>query len=168
MELTVAESAVQDSWKDIVRIKKDYRKDRNGAYLRRGAICRITANGWSKWVVVHGREPSDRLIQMDLSVRLALKTKVGEKYDFQLDRLSWLQSLWFPWKASDPIYRVPAQLALVSLIIGTVLGLIGIGLGLEPILRERYAKAPTLQSNVFLVAPTPGSPTPAADTPERH
>ena len=122
-----------DTWKDIVRIKNEYRTDVNGHHVRRGTICRITADGRSKWVVVHGRETEDDAIQMDLNVRIALKVKKGKRYDFAIEKLSLIQRLWFPWRASDPIYRIPAQLGLISFILGSVLGAIGVVLGLIPL-----------------------------------
>jgi hypothetical protein len=132
MRLTVENLAWEDTWKDIVRIKKQYRKDRENKHIPRGAICRITVGDRSKWVIVHGRESDDEVIQMDLNVRLALDVKTRQAYDFTLDRISWIKSLWFPWKASDPIYRVPAQLSLVSFFLGVVLGVLGILVGLIP------------------------------------
>jgi len=59
-------------------------------------------------------------------VRLALGVKLGDSHLFAIQRLSWMKSLWFPWKASDPIYRLPAQLSLLALFIGIVLGMLGI------------------------------------------
>jgi hypothetical protein len=80
--------------------------------------------------VVHGRETDDPVIQMDLNVRLGLRLKTGKTYDFAIEKLSWIQRLWFPWKASDPIYRIPAQLGLISFLLGSVLGVIGVVLGI--------------------------------------
>jgi len=133
MKLTVKKLAVEDTWKDIVRIKKPYRRDRNDRHIPRGSICRIAVGDKSKWVIVHGREPDDRDIQMDLNVRLALDVEEDQNYDFMIDRLSWIRSLWFPWKASDPMYRLPAQLSLVSFFLGVILGVAGILLGVFPI-----------------------------------
>jgi hypothetical protein len=130
MELKVENLAFEDTWKDIVRIKKDWRKDRAGSHISRGKICRISVGKKSKWVIVHGREPTDNVIQMDLTSRLVLETDVGKTYDFTLDKLSWFRSLWFPWKASDPLYRLPAQLSIVSFFLGVVLGVLGIIVGL--------------------------------------
>ena len=132
MELKVGNLPIEDTWKDIVRIKKDWRKDRSGTHIPRGKICRISVGRKSKWVIVHGREPSDNTIQMDLTSRLALETDADKTYDFTLDQLSWLRSLWFPWKASDPMYRLPAQLSIVSFFLGVVLGVLGIIVGLRP------------------------------------
>ena len=134
VELTVTKLASEDAWADIVRIKDDYRKDRNGNHIHRGTICKITRNGKSKWVIVRGREPDDNRVEMDLNVRRALGVKVGETHLFVLEQLPWLQSLWFPWKASDPMYRLPAQLSIVSFLIGVLLGVLGILVGLLPFL----------------------------------
>ena len=118
VDLTVANLALEDTWKDIVRIKKAHRKDRHGNHIRRGAICRMSVNDRSKWVIVHGRKPDDAMVEMDLNIRIALDIDVGKTYAFTLDRLSWIRSLWFPWKASDPMYRLPAQLSIVSFLLG--------------------------------------------------
>jgi len=143
VELTVKRLATTDAWKDIVRIKEGFRKDRNGAHIHRGTICRITApNGRSKWIVVNGRKPNDNKIEMDLNVRLALEVKIGETYEFLLDQLSPIQSLWFPWKASDPMFRLPAQMGIISFVIGVVLGAVGILVGVVPLLREHKQAAP--------------------------
>jgi hypothetical protein len=136
VELTVAKLASEDAWRDIVRIKDDYRKDRNGNHIHRGTICKITGNGKSKWVIVHGRRPQDNTVEMDLNVRLALGVKVGETHPFVLEQLNWFRSLWFPWKASDPMYRLPAQLSIVSFLIGVLLGVLGILIGLLPFLEK--------------------------------
>jgi hypothetical protein len=127
--LKVQKLPADDTWKDIIRIKNKYRTDIRGDHIKRGTMCCITVGERSRWVVVHGREVADKVIQMDLNVRLALGLDPDTEYQFELEKLSFLERLWFPWKASDPIYRIPAQLGLISFLLGTVLGLIGIALG---------------------------------------
>jgi len=146
MNLKVENLELEDTWKDIVRIKKEYRRDRNDNHIPRGVVCRITTGDKSKWVIMHGREPEDNVIQMDLNARLALGIKKNRSYDFTLERLSWIRSLWFPWKASDPMYRLPAQLSVVSLILGIILGVLGILVGVVPIYQESQKKAAIHQS----------------------
>lgn len=76
VDLTVASLALEDTWKDIVRIKKDYRKDRHGEHIRRGTICRMSANDRSKWVIVHGRKPDDASCRLSVaSCRLPLSIR---------------------------------------------------------------------------------------------
>jgi hypothetical protein len=161
MRLKVETLALEDTWKDIVRIKKEYRKDHLKKHVPRGKVCRISVGERSKWVIVHGREPSDNIIQMDLTTRLALGVDENEFYEFSLERLSWIRSLWFPWKASDPMYRLPAQLSIVSFFLGVVLGVLGIVVGLMPIYLEQRAKKTTSQSTESSAAPSPAAPTPA-------
>lgn len=126
MKLRVGKLEKIDAWKDIVRVKSQFRKDKNGKHIKRGTICRITVGKSSAWAIVHGRESKDNVIQMDLNMRLALKVSLNDEYDFSLEKLGRLRSLWFPWRASDPIVRLPAQLGFVSLFIGAILGIIGI------------------------------------------
>jgi hypothetical protein len=129
MNFEVRNLPAEDAWKDIVRVKNQYRQYSNGDHIHRGTICRIRMGAKSKWVVVHGRKTDEPVIQMDLNVRLALGVHEGETHDFSFERLSWIQTLWFPWNASDPGYRIPAQLGLISFFLGTVLGAIGVVLG---------------------------------------
>ena len=126
MQLKVEAASLEDAWKDIVRINKAYRKNQLGQHIARGTICRMRVGDRSKWVIVHGRETADAVAQMDLNVRLALGVDLHGSYDFTLEPMSWIRSLWFPWMASDPVYRLPAQLSVVSLIVGFILGVLGI------------------------------------------
>ena len=63
VRLAVTGIEVEDTWKDIVRINKNFRFGSKGQFVRRGTACvlRASANGPSKWVVVHGRESTDLL-----------------------------------------------------------------------------------------------------------
>lgn len=126
VQLVVRALPLEDTWKDVIRLNKKYRRDDGGRHIPRGRVCRISVGNRSKWVIAHGREADDAVIQMDLNVRLALGVKLDDSYFFTIEHLSWLKSLWFPWKASDPIYRLPSQLSLLALLIGIVLGVLGI------------------------------------------
>jgi hypothetical protein len=155
VRLTVKSLDAGDTWKDIVRIKNKYRTDHKDKHIRRGTICRVAVGDKSTWVIVHGREPDDSVIQMDLNTRLALGLKKEETRDFTIFRLSWIRSLWFPWKASDPMYRLPAQLSLVSFFLGMVLGVLGILVGIIPMYRDHHDRAPTHQSAQSSASSTP-------------
>jgi hypothetical protein len=166
--LRVSNIPVEDAWKDIVRIKNKHRTDYRGKHVPRGSLCRIEVNGYSKWVVVRGLHPDAPDIEMDLTTRLFLGLKVGQIYNFTIYRLWWPQRLWFPWRASDPIYRLPAQLGLISLILGTSLGLLGVLLGVEPIVEKYYPDLlppPTHQSSARSADLKPARPVPAGDRP---
>lgn len=133
MKLTVKELAVQDCWKDIVRVNKIYRVDRAGRPIKRGRVCFIWVGDRSTWAVLHGRHGDEPVVHMDLNTRLSLDLKVDETYDVELVQLPWFRSLWYPWHASDPGYRIPGQLSLISLLLGVLgfaLGLVAIWLGI--------------------------------------
>jgi hypothetical protein len=130
MRLTVEALSVEDTWKDIVRIHEPDRLDEDNNQISRGTICRIRTGDKSKWVVARGLSKKRGVIQMDRNVRDDLGVETGDHCDFTLERLRWVQSLWFPWKASDPMYRIPAQLGLISLILGAI----GLGLGVISLL----------------------------------
>ena len=150
-QLKVQKLDAEHAWKDLVLIPVQFRTDSKGNPIHRGTICRICCDDCSKWVIVAGLRPQaneERVIQMDLNVRLALGVDVGEECNFQLDRLSWMSRLWFPWKASDPGYRAPAQLAFISLFLGTFLGLVGIVLGILPLLHKDPPSQPCIVSPV--------------------
>jgi hypothetical protein len=168
MNFVVQNLPAEDTWKDIVRVKEKYRKYSNGAHIHRGTICRIQLGTKSKWVIVHGRKTEEPIIQMDLNVRLALGVHLGEVHDFTFERLFWIQTLWFPWKASDPGYRIPAQLGLISFFLGTVLGILGALLGGIPLYEEIRGQIFKHQSNEYSVTPTPSSQIPGADKPDHH
>jgi hypothetical protein len=141
MLLRVERLPAEDAWKDIVRIPRAYRKDAKGRRIPRGTICRISLGKISRWVVVHGLDSKDPVIAMDTNVKLGLSVYQDEQHSFTIERISWLTSFWFPWKASDPIYRLPAQLGLIALILGVVLGVTGILIGLIPIYAEHHKAA---------------------------
>jgi hypothetical protein len=159
MYLTVGILPVEDTWKDIIRIHKTYRKDNKGRPINRGTVCCIAIAGKSRWVVVHGLESEKSIIQMDLTVRLSLNVEMGQKYDFTIKPIPWLKTLWFPWKASDPIYRVPAQLSLIALILGVLLGVTGIIISLIPIYQDQH-KETRSQFCEPSATPTPSSHVP--------
>ena len=126
MKLTVEELSMEDTWKDIIRIHEPDRLDDKGKLIKRGTICRISVGENSKWIIARGLSHELRVIRMDRNVRRELDVEKGQSYEFTLTRLSWLQSLWFPWKASDPIYRIPAQLGLISLFLGVIALVFGV------------------------------------------
>lgn len=141
MNLRVEKLPAEDAWKDIVRIPEVLRKDCTGKHVKRGSICRIIVDDKSKWVIVHGLRSDDRVIQMDLNVRIALGVEKEAHYDVEIEQLGWLQRLWFPWKASDPLYRLPAQLSIIAFILGMIVGVLGLLVGLIPMYEEHQRAA---------------------------
>lgn len=163
MKLKVMGLPIEDTWKDIVRIDKHNRKDAEGKHIKRGSICRLCLGDKWKWVVVHGRKGAEAVIQMDLNIRLQLDVTEGDVYDFTLQKLSWLRSLWFPWKASDPLFRLPAQISLISF----GLGLLALLLAIPPSW-DWVTTHFTHQSAGSSAAPSPAARTPEVAKPNHH
>jgi hypothetical protein len=153
--LKIKNASAEDAWKDIVRIPNKHRRDHNNKHISRGRVCCVTVGKRSKWVIVHGLDTQDAVIRMDLNVRLALKLKNDHDYDFTFRKLGWLQTLWFPWRASDPIFRLPGQLGLIALFFGLLLGGLGIYLGLIPLYNE-YQKNKHVQQSTKIEEPNSG------------
>ena len=130
LTLTVHELPVEDCWKDMVRIPRDYRVDVNGKRIRRAKICEVTMNGKSKLLAVRGCPEKDPRILVDSPTRHDLDIEVGNPYEVELRPVWWYGYWKWAWSAADPAYRVPAQISLISL----MLGVIGLFLGLWPII----------------------------------
>jgi hypothetical protein len=128
-ELTVRKLESEDTWKDMVQIPADSREDIQGNHISRGTICKIAANGHSRLVIVHGLKNATKVIAMDLNLRRALGVHIDTVCNFELRPVSWIGHLRFTWSASDPAYRVPGQLSLISFVLGSVLGVLGLILG---------------------------------------
>ncbi len=130
LTLTVHELPVVDCWKDMVRIPRDYRVDVKGKRIRRAKICKVTINEKSKLLAVRGCPEKDARILVDSPTRHDLEIDVGNSYEVELRPVWWYGYWKWAWGAADPAYRVPAQISLISL----VLGVIGLFLGLWPII----------------------------------
>lgn len=156
MKLNVEKLSGEDAWKDIIRIPHAFRKDIKGKHVERGTICRLVVGANSKWAIVHGLDSDEPVIKMDLNMRIALEVKKGVAYDFTLQRLGWLRRLWFPWRASDPTYRLPAQLSIIAFILGVLFGVFGIAVGLIPIYKDNNS-ATKYHSEETHIGPTPNA-----------
>jgi hypothetical protein len=131
-KLKVHEMPVEDCWKDMARIPKDHRIDVRGKHIRRAKICKVTVGEKHKLLAVRGCPEPDARILLDSPTRSELGMRVGESYTVELRPVWWLGYLRWAWGAADPAYRVPAQISLVSL----VLGVIGLLLGVLPLLTK--------------------------------
>jgi hypothetical protein len=146
------------TWKDLVEIPDDYRKDVNGNHIERGTICKVEANDRSKYVIVVGLKENSAVIGLDLNLRKALNAHLDKDYEFMLREASCLGRLAFTCSLSDPAYRIPAQISIIALILGTILGLIGVFLGGIPLYEEKYGPIFTHQSTVSSGVQDPGKP----------
>lgn len=135
MKLKVEALPEKDLWKDMIRIPYAYRRDGGEIKIPSSSVCKITANGKSRLVAVRGCPGKDPIIQIELKLRTHLGLKVGQEYDFKLAPASSLGYWRWAWKATDPAYRVPAQISLVSFILGLIGLLLGV-IGAWPVFHD--------------------------------
>lgn len=135
MKLTVRQISRHEVYKDMVRIPEAHRLDRDGNKIAEGKICQITVpSGPSKLLAVRGSIGVDRSeIRMAEKTRNDLGVTLGKEYDFHIRPVGWLGHICWSWNASDPAYRIPAQIAAISASLGVIsliLGFIGFVLGM--------------------------------------
>jgi hypothetical protein len=128
MRLRVRQARAEDVYKDLVRIPEIHRTDSKGIKIPEGTVCKLTVTASkSKLVCMRGcGDEQAPLILMDEKTRDDLMVTDGKEYAFELDRASWIGHCRWACAASDPAYRIPAQLGLFSLALGAV----GLVLGL--------------------------------------
>ena len=127
--------AKEDTYKDVARIPWRHRLDKHGTSIQEGRICKVSVNGRSKLLSLRGMiKTNEEVVFIDGATRDVLGVKVSTNYDFKFKEVRlWGQFLW-AWRASDPIYRIAAQLGLISVILGIaglLLGLIGVYLAVK-------------------------------------
>lgn len=132
-KLTVHELPVEDCWKDMARVPKDHRRDVSGKRIRRAKICKVTIGDKNKLLAIRGCPEKDARILLDSPTRIDLDVRVGEPHEVELRPVWWLGYWRWAWGAADPAYRVPAQISLISLVLG-VIGLLLGALAIWPLL----------------------------------
>ena len=96
-----------------------------GNIIHRNTVCDVTIGGRHKRLAIRGCSIKEAKILLDSSTRSDLSLEVGQSYDVELRPVSWIGYWRWAWKASDPAYRVPSQISMISF----ALGLIGLLLG---------------------------------------
>lgn len=120
IRLTVGKAATDDIGRDVLRI--NYADRPQG--ISRHDIVSVEVNGRSAIVAIRGNDEPG-IVNFDVDTRDDLRVLPGETYEFELRRI-WFGRLRWYWDATDPATRVPAQIAVISFI----LGLIGLALGI--------------------------------------
>lgn len=133
-KLTVHKIALADAWKDVARIPRKYRKDVSGRSIRRAEICDVTIGDKHRLLAIHGCPIKDARILLDSPTRIYFDVEIGSSYEVKLCPVGWFGYWRWAWKASEPAYRVPAQISLVSLFLGVVGLLLG-ALSLWPVVK---------------------------------
>ena len=62
--------------------------------------------------------PEDNTIGLELHLRDYLKVKPGQDANFDIQKASWLDELWWIWRATDPLHRTAGRLGILSLALG--------------------------------------------------
>lgn len=109
---------------DIIRVHKDYRKTKDGEVIKSGTICKVTVgDSNSVYAVLRGLDTTknDSVIFIDQTLRESLHITPGKKYEFHFQVANLLGKLSWMWNTTDTGYRVSAQIAIISLILGILL-----------------------------------------------
>lgn len=126
MKLEVHSAMDSDTYLDYARVPREYRKDRHGQPIERGAVCRVycAETGREAFVILHGLDPGEgQTIRIDEHVRQKLNVKNHHAYDFDLREADFCGEVWWALHATDMRFRFPAKISLVSLALG-LLGLV--------------------------------------------
>lgn len=123
MRLTVEEGRLTEVYRDIVRIPECHRLDKFGKVIPEGQVRRIWVDKKCAFVILRGEQQStQKIIKMDEVTRNKLGLKYTEPADIEFDRPLchlYCEYRW-AWAATEISYRVAAQLALTSVILGVV------------------------------------------------
>ena len=134
--LTICELEAENCWKDIARVPGEHRVDGRGKKIRRAKICNVIIGSKQKLLSIHGCPSKDAIILMDAITRHDLGVHAGNSYEVELRPVKWWGYLRWAWKAADPAFRVPAQISLISLILGVIGLFLGL-IGLIPLLKAK-------------------------------
>lgn len=138
-QLVVRKASKDETYQDMVRIPEDSRKDWTGKPVDEGEICSIAldrAGGRSTLVIVRGVSSPEAtgVIQIDEVTRRRIgltkeDVENQEALPFVIQRAGTLGQIRWAWTASNPSYRVPARVAVLSAaltVIGVILAAIAI------------------------------------------
>jgi hypothetical protein len=121
MKLMVRQVEKSDVFGDLVRVHASHRPA-----LAAGEICCVTANGRSTYAVARNTLANQRdVISLDDAMRRRLMVKDGSEYEFAIARANWWGSFLWAWQASNPVNRIAAQLAVLSVVLGAIGVLLG-------------------------------------------
>ena len=130
MILEVNKAQEDDVYNDIARIPEIHRKDGEDNKIVEGQLCKITVGRKYTYAFARGKlESEEPCVYIDDRIRGLLGVKVGDKVEFSLKQASLVGRFRWAWNASDPAYRIAAQVAIISAFLGItgfVLGVISL------------------------------------------
>lgn len=127
MKLKIRPIRAEEIYRDFIRIPEQYRMDRTGKLVPEGTICRIFSGNRSCYGIVRGLVDEEKLVaRLDERLRDELGLKDHETSEIELKAVGpWGQFCW-ALKASDPAYRIAAQLSALSVILGAIGFILGV------------------------------------------
>jgi hypothetical protein len=121
--LKVAPADEDDVYRDIARINVKHR-----AGLLTGQVYLVQVGATKRYMILRGTLKEDTVL-LDEKSRSALKVKSGQSTELQISEAGSLGYLIWCWRATDPQFRIPAQLGILSF----GLGLLSLFLSLIPL-----------------------------------
>jgi hypothetical protein len=123
----------EDVYKDILRIPEVHRSCSAGSPIVEGTLCKVYAGAFATRLFLRGCQGDQAPVaRMDEGTRNRLGIEVGQEVDLRIVPLGWWGQLMWAWNASEPAYRIAAQLAVLSVLISIV----GLVLGVLPFVRK--------------------------------
>jgi hypothetical protein len=129
VRLEVRSASDSETYLDIARIPREYRKNRRGQLIDRGEICEVFCEDTGKrwFVVMHGAPAKmGATIRIDDHVRKKLGVQSRQAYEFNLRQADGCGQIWWALHATDIRFRFPAIISIISVALGVLLGLVGI------------------------------------------
>ena len=89
-----------------------------------GQLCRVRC-GTKVVFAIARNAPQDDTIGLELHLRDNLNVSPGQDANFDIQKASWSDELWWIWHATDPLHRTAGRLGILSL----ALSCLGVALG---------------------------------------
>lgn len=121
--LRVAPADEEDVYRDIARINVSHRPG-----LRTGDIFLVRVGARKRYMVIRGTSETNKVL-MDERSRKALGLVPGQSTELRITEAGKWGYLMWCWGATDPQFRIPAQLGILSF----GLGILSLLLSLPPL-----------------------------------
>lgn len=130
--LEVHQLADDDVYRDIIRVNAAHRKNEKGEAIKEGRVILIRGNGRKCFAVLRGYQASSEpRIYMDEFTRTdKLGVRWLEPYEFEFKPVGLIGQLRWAWNATEMGYQVASRLA----VLGFIMGILGLMLGIAPLL----------------------------------
>lgn len=121
MKLKVIGANWDEVFIDTVRIPAKHRLDANGNAIENGTLVRVDVGGHHVLVVARGQQGNDETIQMDEFTRRRLGgVALNAELDLTISKATMKDQLLWYIHATNPAIRIPAWVALISVLLGLI------------------------------------------------